>query len=267
MNIRALFLLSLAIATGAAQAADNDWRLRIRKEADGWTASFSGPQEYGPSGKGRIKGSGVMVDKARALTAPFTKLRVDGPMDVRLAQGTADAVKVSADDNIEPLIETKVEGDTLILRIQPNAAYSTRRSPVVQVDAKSLQQLQIRGSGDVSMEKFKGDGLTLNLSGSGDLRIGQVDVSTLTATLNGSGDVRIAGRADQQVWTLHGSGDVDARSLAGKTVSAQLHGSGDLDLGTSEKLDVEVHGSGDVSYAGRPQVKQSVHGSGDVSRR
>jgi hypothetical protein len=263
---RLLLITALITAAGAALAdGGNDWRLRITKDGDGWVASLSGSQDYGAAGK-RIKGSGVAVEKARSIGA-FSKIRLDGPMDLRLSQAAADVVKVTADDNVEPLIESLVEGDTLVLRLQPGAGFSTRRAPRVLVEAKNLQALTINGSGDVSMERFKGDSLSLLLAGSGDLRIGLLEVRELSAVLRGSGDLQLAGRADTQSWALHGSGDVDARSLSGRSVKAQLSGSGDLDLGVAEILDVSLSGSGDLSYAGRPQLRQSVSGSGEVSRR
>lgn len=265
-KILASALLMLAASAQLAQADEgNDWKLRIKKEGDGWSINLNGPREYGPNAK-RLRGSGNVVEKARQVGA-FTKLRLEGPVDVRVNQAAADAVKVSADDNIEPLVETRVDGDTLVVRLQPGAGFTTRQTPVVSVDAKALQAIVVNGSGDLSLERFKGDQLALTLSGSGDLRVGLLEVRELNATLSGSGDVRVAGRADAQSWTLNGSGDVDARSLPGRSAKAQLNGSGDLDLGVVETLDASVRGSGDLSYGGRPQVKQSVSGSGEIHRR
>lgn len=261
-----LLPLALALLGQAALAGDeNDWRLRIKKEANGWSAHFSGTSEYGPSGR-RIKGSGNIVEKARAVSS-FSKVRLEGPFDVRINQAGSEGLKVSADDNIEPLVESRVEGDTLILRIQERSGYSTRHAPVVWLDVKQLQALQISGSGDVSVERLKGESFNVSLSGSGDLAIGMLEVKQLSAHLSGSGDVHVAGRADQQTWALHGSGDVEARSLGGASAKAQLSGSGDLSLGVVDILDVNLSGSGDLSYAGRPKLTQRVSGSGEVSAR
>ncbi len=260
-------ILSAALMASACAQADsgNDWQLRIKKEGEGWTFNINGPMEYGPSGH-RIKGSGTTVERTRAL-ASFTKIWLEGSMDVRINQAASDSVRVTADDNIEPLVESRIEGDTLVLRVQPGAGFTTRHAPTLSVDAKTLQALSIKGSGDVTLERFKGDALNLALSGSGDLHIGQLDVRDLTASLHGSGDVRVAGNAQAQTWSLYGSGDVDARRLDGHSVKAQLNGSGDMSVGAADTLDVELNGSGDLSYGGRPQVRQSVNGSGEVSRR
>jgi hypothetical protein len=265
MKRLALLTLALAFAGGGALASDNDWRLRIKKEADGWTASFSGPMDYG-SGRNRIKGSGVKVEKVRALAA-FTKLRIDGPIDVKLAQAGSDQATVVADDNIEPLIETVVESDTLVVRLKRDVGFTTRSAPTVRVDARVLQAIAINGSGDLAVERFKGEALSLSVIGSGDVQLGLVELKTLDVSIDGSGDVRVAGRAEQQSWKVHGSGDVDARSLTGRAARVELHGSGDASLGVTEQLDAQLSGSGDLSYAGRPQLRQSVSGSGEIHRR
>jgi len=259
-------LLMLCLAAGGARAGEElDWQLRVKKESNGWSASFSSSQDYG-SGSQRLKGSDRRVEKARSVAA-FSKLRLEGPVDVRLNQAAADTVKVAADDNIEPLIETRVEGDTLVIRLQKGAGFRTRHHPLVTVDSKNLQAIAIDGSGDLLLDRFKSERLQLSLQGSGDVQIGLLEVRELTASLSGSGDIQIAGRADTQSWSLHGSGDVDARSLSGRSVKAELHGSGDMDLGVAEELDVSLRGSGDLSYAGRPQLRQSISGSGDIRRR
>jgi hypothetical protein len=262
---RLAFLILIAAACGSASAGENDWHLRIKKEVDGWSAHFSGPMDYG-SGKNRIKGSGVKVEKVRALGA-FSKLRIDGPFDVRLAQAGSDQATVVADDNIEPLVETVVEGDALVVRMKRDAGFTTRSAPVVRVDARALQAIAINGSGDLSVERFKADSLSLNVIGSGDVHFGVVELKDLNVSISGSGDVRLAGRADQQSWSVSGSGDVDARALAGRGAKVGISGSGDVAIGVTEQLDVQLSGSGDLSYAGQPQLRQSVSGSGEISRR
>ena len=68
-----------------------------------------------------INGSGKEVHVARPVAA-FTVLRLDSSVDVHAHQGATPSVSVHADDNIEPLIETVVEGDTLVVRMRKGAS-------------------------------------------------------------------------------------------------------------------------------------------------
>lgn len=265
MRLRPIaLLLSLALA-GAAHAEEQEWVLRIKKEAQNVAITLGSNTHYGHGGN-RIKGSGAMLEKVRQVGS-FSKIRLDGPVDARLVAAAQPGVRVRADDNIEPLISTNVEDDTLVIGIKPGSGFSTRNPVKVLVDFKQLQLLQIRGSGDAELDQLKADRLQLELSGSGDVQIGLLELRELQARLSGSGDLQLAGKVDQQEWDLSGSGDVSAASLSGQRVKARLSGSGDMRLGVSQELDVSLSGSGDLSYSGRPQLKSKVSGSGELIQR
>jgi hypothetical protein len=248
-----------------AQAGEHEWVLRVQHEAKNLSITLGQTTLYG-NGGARLKGSGQAVERARAV-APFSRVRLDGPVDVRLVQAGQEAVKVSADDNLEPLITTAVDGDTLVVGVKPGSSFSTRHPLRVTVDFKQLTALEVRGSGDASVDRWKGDRLRVEMSGSGDVAIGLLEAREWSASLSGSGDLSVSGQADQQDWVLSGSGDVSASSLSGQQARAQLSGSGDLRLGVSQDLDAKLSGSGDLRYAGRPKVKSQVTGSGELMAR
>lgn len=258
-------LLLIALLSTPALAEEQEWVLRLKKEAQQLGISVSSSTSYGNSAN-RIKGSGVMVDKARPVAA-FSRVRLDGPVDAQLAPASDNSLHVQADDNLEPLVETRVDGDTLVIGIKSGSSFSTRQPLRVRIGFKQLDSLQLRGSGDALLDRLKADRLQVEISGSGDLRAGLLELRELQARLSGSGDVRVAGRVEQQDWELSGSGDVDAESLSGQRVRARLSGSGDLSLGVSQELDVSLSGSGELRYAGRPQLKSRVSGSGELIQR
>ena len=260
-----LALLLIACLCPAVQAEEQEWVLKVKREANELALSLSGTHHYG-SGANRIKGSGQLVDKARAVS-PFSRVRLDGPVDVVLSPADQESLRVQADDNLEALVSTRVDGDTLVIGLQPGHSLSSKNPLRVRVAFRQLQGLQVKGSGDAQIDSLKGDRFELALSGSGDVRIGLAELKELRATLSGSGDLELAGRAEQQDWTLSGSGDVNAASLSGQRVRATLSGSGDLRLGVSQDLDASLSGSGDLSYAGRPQLKSRVSGSGELRQR
>ncbi len=260
-------LLAATLLPLGAAAEEREWVLRIKKEAQQVAITLGGTSHYGSGGK-RIQGSGQTVDKQRSLSGAFSRVRLDGPVDVQLQPASGEAsVRVQADDNIEPFVSTRLEGDTLVIGLEEGRGFSTRNPLRVRIDYKQLQALQLRGSGDATLDRLKSDRFELELSGSGDARIGLIEVRELQARLSGSGDLAVAGRAEQQDWELSGSGDVSAASLAGQRARARLTGSGDLRLGVVQELDAQISGSGDLGYAGRPQIRSRVSGSGELRAR
>lgn len=212
-----------------------------------------------------VHGSGKPVDSARKVGA-FSVLRLDSSVDVHAHAGTAPAVTVHADDNIAPLIETVVEGDTLVVRLKKGSSFSTSRKMVVDVTFTTLTGVHQHGSGDLHVDRLSAPKFEASIAGSGDLHIDSAQVGTFALSIAGSGDVVIAGTADEARFGIDGSGDVDARNFAAKKVAVRIAGSGDARVNATESIDASVAGSGDITYSGHPrEVSRSVAGSGSIA--
>lgn len=211
-----------------------------------------------------VKGSGKEVAVARQVAA-FSALRLDSSVDVQAHQGTAPSVTVHADDNIEPLIETVVDGDTLVVRMKKGTGFYSHHKITVDVVFTSLTAVQQRGSGDLHIDKVSGPKFESSISGSGDLSIDSAQVGAFALHIAGSGDVVIAGTADEARFGIAGSGDVNARNFAARKVNVSISGSGDAHVNATEALEARVAGSGDVTYSGHPRdVSRRVSGSGSI---
>ena len=211
-----------------------------------------------------VSGSGKEVDVARKVGA-FTVLRLDSSVDVHARQGATPSVSVHADDNIEPMIETTVEGDTLVVRMKKGSSFSTHHNVVVDVVFTSLTAARQHGSGDLRIDKLSGPKFESTIAGSGDLQIDSAQVGQFALSIAGSGDVVISGTADEAHFGVAGSGDINAKNFAAKRVSVSISGSGDAHVNATESIDAKVAGSGDITYSGHPRdVSRRVSGSGSV---
>jgi Putative auto-transporter adhesin, head GIN domain len=216
----------------------------------------------------RVKGSGRIVDDRRPLSG-FVAVHLNGPIDVQLKASDRDGVTVRADDNIAPLIETRVTGGdrpSLEIGVAGGASFRASRRPVVVVEFRALSELVIRGSGDARADRIAAEDFVLSMTGSGDARIDALQATRFAAVVSGSGDLVVSGRADEQAYRLSGSGDVSAGRLEGRRLQVSIAGSGDAVVHASEILDVTIAGSGEVAYRGSPRVTQRIRGSGSVHR-
>jgi len=215
-------------------------------------------------GGNTISGSGKEVDVARSV-APFSRLRLDSSVDVHARPGATAAVSVHADDNIEPLIETSVDGDTLVVRMKQGASFHTHHNVVVDVTFTALTGAQQRGSGDLHIDRLSGPRFESSITGSGDLQIDDAQLGAFALSVAGSGDVVISGKTDEARLVVAGSGDIDARKFVAKRVAVSISGSGDAQVHATEAIEAKVAGSGDIRYTGHPRdVMRRVSGSGSV---
>jgi hypothetical protein len=198
----------------------------------------------------------------------FSRLRIEGSIDVEAHPGTHPGVTVHASKRIEPLIETFVDGDTLVVRMKHGVDVITFGHDDTRVDVEFTQLAATHqsGSGDLHVRGLSAPRLDASISGSGDLRLENAQVGSLALRIDGSGDVMVDGRADDAKFSIDGSGDISAEHLAARRVEVAIRGSGDASVNASEALDARVAGSGDIVYRGHPQkISRDIAGSGSVS--
>ena len=221
------------------------------------------------SGLGQVKGSGKVLTENRAASG-FQAVHLKGAMKVVIRQSGKEAVEVSADDNLLPMIETAVvtlDGvRTLEIGTKKGSSYTTRNRMVVTVDLVDLKAVAISGSGDVVADGIKTGELRLKITGSGDVRMNQLDAGVMAVNVAGSGDVVLAGKSGRLSISIAGSGDVVTRDLAAEDVSVSIAGSGDAKVNARKTLNVSIAGNGDVDYTGDAVVKTSIAGHGNVKK-
>ena len=97
-----------------------------------------------------LKGSGTVVDESRTVTG-FTAVDLQGIGVLRLSQGTAESLTVRTDDNLQPLITTRVRDETLVMAIDtrdhPHGIAPT--TLVYDLTVTSLEALSVSGAARV----------------------------------------------------------------------------------------------------------------------
>jgi hypothetical protein len=216
-------------------------------------------QGHGPM----VEGSGNVIEEERSVGA-FTRVVLAGPVDVRLKRADAERAIVRADDNIVPLIETRVEGGQLFVEMRKDASFRTRNKLSVVVEFRQLDGVQVRGSGDLLADDVKAAIFESTINGSGNVRINRLEADTVAVSVSGSGNFNARGRAARLGVLIEGSGDVHAENLEAKTAAVSVRGSGDARVYATETLQARISGSGDIRYRGAPHVEKKVGGSGEV---
>jgi Putative auto-transporter adhesin, head GIN domain len=218
-------------------------------------------------GNNRVKGSGVVKEEGRTV-ANFSKLTLALPATVTVTQGATESLTISADDNLLPLMFTRVSGDELVIEGDKSQGFSTRNPIRINVGVKALAAIHIKGSGDVFGGRLKSDKLDIAISGSGDIKFKSVIADKLKIGIKGSGDVTIESMEGRSVDAgILGSGDIRLPSLQVANASFSIRGSGDISAtGNADKVDIDVMGSGDIRarHLVAREVDARITASGDV---
>lgn len=140
----------------------------------------------------RIKGNGKVQTEERRI-GQFDRLIVKGSMDVNIQQSTSgQALTIEAESNILPLVETVVEGGTLVIKMKPSLSISINKGVRIRITTPQLSEAELHGSGDITFAgKFRLRSLRIELSGSGDITFANATIANdLNVSLRGSGDIR-----------------------------------------------------------------------------
>lgn len=212
-----------------------------------------------------VRGSEEVVTENRAVSN-FDSISFSGSGDLVITQGDTEGLTVEAEKNLMKYIRTVVRGRTLHIYLDPISMITINpKVPMrFQVAMKSVNGLDLSGSGTIYAEKVTTDDLNIDISGSGETTIGDLTANSLSLDISGSGESRIKGTVDRQLINISGSGTINHEDLKSKDVTLDVSGSGKTYVNTSDTLDVDISGSGDVTYTGLPKVSQHISGSGDI---
>lgn len=193
----------------------------------------------------------------------FTSISYSLPGSLEIVQGDSENLVLKGNPEDLDKIITKVEGSTLKIYTKPHVSNLSHINICVSV--KELEELDIAGSGDVTIKNvLKSNYFELSLSGSGDVTCENLEASKLEISLAGSGDVSIAGKVNEVEISIAGSGDVWADELESEKAEISIAGSGSVKIWATKYLESSIVGSGDVYYKGNPLIDSETIGSGST---
>ncbi len=214
----------------------------------------------------RVEGNGVLAKETRHLNN-FERVEARGSMDVTVQQGDRFEVSIEAEENILPLIKTRISGNELIIEMEHNISISSHEKMTVHVTAPKYKELTVAGSGNINTEDklSNTEKVSFTTAGSGDIKA-EVDAPEVDCKIAGSGNITVSGSTRDQDISIAGNGDINNLDLKTENTKIKIAGSGNARVHASVKLDVEIMGSGDIFYRGTPTITQKVMGSGDVKK-
>lgn len=243
----------------------------------------------GSAGNGIVQGSGVMKTESVQISG-FSAVNLTGAGKLIVEQTGTESLTIDAEDNILPLLDSKVVNNQLILGSKPNSpGYSNTKDIVFHVTVKDIGQIVVSGSGDAKATLIKSDmfnveiggsgNITIDklevtaqavfkIGGSGEVNIGELQAQNVSVNIAGSGSVKIAsGTTVNQLVSINASGNYEAEGLKSDVVQINASGSGNATVYADKTLDVLLNASGSVSYVGNATVTQTKNGSGTVTKK
>lgn len=201
--------------------------------------------EGGPVPDEDVVGSGRVVTESRTVR-DFDEVSARDSGRLLVRRTGSESLTITAEDNILPLLESRVRGGRLTLGIRSTGDIRTTQGIVYELTAKDLDEISLDGS--VRAEA------------------GGIAAAAWTAVLDGSSRLTAEGRAEAQEVRLSGSTVYLAEGLRSVSATVSLTGSSRAVVRVSDRLEGTVVGSARLEYYGNPTVSVTVTGSATVRR-
>jgi hypothetical protein len=213
----------------------------------------------------KVVGSGNIKAEARNESA-FRRISTSGVYNVYITPGAKSDIRVEADDNLLPLIITKVNGNELEIYTKKGYDIKPTKTINIYVTLDELEELSSSGSGGFySKGKLKGNNVKFSFSGSTNTNI-DLNANNLTVQVSGSSKLNLKGNIPDTKYAISGSADVEALELQSSDADVNISGTGKLDIVAEKKLNISVSGMGKIRYKGTPVINQSSSGMAKISR-
>jgi hypothetical protein len=207
-------------------------------------------------------------EETRQVTG-FNGISSGGSFNVHVKIDGTESLKIVADEDVLPKIETIVENNKLEIRFKKSSFWHNVRTGKIDiyVTAKSLSSLALSGSGSIKLDgNLSGNDVKVTVSGSGNI-VSTVKANELNTSMSGSGSIKIDGSSTNTNISVSGSGSIHGRDLKTENVSVSVSGSGNVNIHADKSLSAHIAGSGNITYSGNATVSNvSTAGSGRIRK-
>ncbi len=197
-------------------------------------------------GSSGVQGSGIVKTESRSVTG-FSLIDFKSEGKVMVQQTGKESLTINAEDNLLPLLETRVADHILYLGTVNDVDINPTKPIEFIMEVKSLENFNMTGVGSIEAKGIQGKQLTIDLTG--------------------VGNMAIEGSADSLDLRLDGIGSYRGDRFKTKQATVHSDGVGSAVINVSDQLDASVSGVGSVEYIGSPKVQKSGQGMGNIKQR
>ncbi len=213
---------------------------------------------------GGIDGNGNVKKETRKIST-FDAISVGGAFNVILTQGDTESQIVEADENLLPIIKTRVSGGTLRVTTEENIRNSKALN--LYISFREIDKLDISGACNLECTNaLTFSNLKLEASGASEI---DLDLTTelLLCDFSGASEINLAGKVRECEFEVSGASEIDAYDLIAEEIELRASGASEAKLHATKSLRIRASGASSVRYMGDPNVDSNVSGAGSVKKR
>ncbi|OMP32799.1 MULTISPECIES: head GIN domain-containing protein [Mangrovimonas] len=212
-----------------------------------------------------IKGNGNVTTEQRQVTGEYTEIKISRGLDVYLTQSDTPSISVEADENLQDVIVTEVDGD--VLKIYANQNISSSASKKVMVNFDKVSRIKATSGSDVhGTNTIEGDHFVLETSSGSDMEL-DIQAKSIDCSSSSGSELDLSGSTTDFIASASSGSDIDAENLSTESSHVKASSGAGIKVNTSKELIATATSGGDVTYYGNPEkIEKSDNVSGSIKK-
>ena len=206
------------------------------------------------------KGSGNRITQTRAADEKFDQIEVQQGISVDVSQTNTQSITVEIDDNIQKLIQTKIENG--ILKIYTKESFNTNASPKVKVSLPTISALKASSGSEMSSRTILSS-TNLNVKSSSGSSVNvDVEADILTLESSSGSTITAAGKALKLDTSTSSGSTIKADKLLANDVHAQASSGSTTKVSAAVSLDAQASSGSSIRFSKNPKTLKIDESSG-----
>ena len=213
-----------------------------------------------------VQGNGNVTTVERDISNNFTEIKTSRGLDVILTQGNELSLIVEADENLHDIIETRLEGETLVITSTENIGRA--ESKTIRLTFRSIERIKSTSGSDVySTNTIRVEDLELKSTSGSDMEL-NIQTESLTCKSTSGSRLELTGQTSTLIAEATSGSEIDARELQANSSRVSATSGSAITVNSNKELIAKASSGGDVTYYGDPEKVQTSDGmSGSISKR
>ncbi len=206
-----------------------------------------------------IHGNGKVVKQERSVSG-FDEIIVSTGIEVVLTQDNFEKVVVEADENIQKIIKTEVNGSKLKIYLDEGINYAKKMK--VYVTLKQLKAIETSSGSEVKTEsKITSERLKIHASSGSEITM-ELSCNEVIADTSSGSEMTLSGTAVSLRADTSSGSNLHASKLEAEKGDASASSGSDLDLNVTKEVKAHASSGSSIKVHGNPAIRDTNSSSG-----
>lgn len=212
----------------------------------------------------RVKGSGNVISETRNVSG-FHGIDVGSAFEVVLVKSAEEKIVIETDDNIMPIIRTKVANGILEIENTENINDPTKLKATIYY--KNISDIKLSGAASLtSADVLQTNSLEFDCSGAASVEL-KLEAGKFDGDFSGASELELTGMVEEAKIDLSGASDLKAFELNIKNLNLEASGAASVNVSVSGKMQINASGAASVRYKGDPDIQlEDISGASSVKK-